>query len=264
MPRGSRSATRSRTERPGLWWIPIVLIVLSIVLITLCVPANGGGGVAAAANAGASGPSPSSICFGRLSTPFKGVEGIISMTEERSCKKRAAARARERARGEYRQQNQRHPHSPAQLAKLPTRSPPSAPQSWAPPPGGIAPRPSTKGSNDGIAVTHGRHELVRPLRPGRVRDQHYRNRAPHQRRAQLGFCHGAGLACARIVKGRLRRHHDDGVRARRFDGLPSDMVISSGEGGTYPMASLSGRSATSRSTRPSSTPHLRSSPFSTF
>ena len=84
---GLSFSNQNQSRRPGLWWIPIVLIVLSIVLITLCVRADGGGAFAAARNAVQTVSKPiEHLCSG-LSTPFKGDASIGTDDEKEQLQK---------------------------------------------------------------------------------------------------------------------------------------------------------------------------------
>lgn len=236
---GLSFSNQNQSRRPGLWWIPIVLIVLSIVLITLCVRADGGGAFAAARNAVQTVSKPiEHLCSG-LSTPFKGVASIGTDDEkEQLQKENEQLRTLVSELEEYRQQNQRL-LTLTQLADTYALTTVSATvvdttSGWD--------RTATinKGSNDGIAVgmgvmsscgLYGQVESVTSTTATvrLINDAHSSVSAMVQ-----------GSRARGIVKGAY-----DGTMTMEYVPVGStvaegDMVISSGEGGTYPHGILVG------------------------
>ena len=72
---------QSQNRRSGLWWVPIVLIVISVMLITLCVRFGNSGPFAVARGVVQTVTKPVERVCSLVSTPFSNI-GAIDVDEE--------------------------------------------------------------------------------------------------------------------------------------------------------------------------------------
>ncbi len=102
------SFNQSQNRRPGFWWIPVVLIIISVMLITLCVRLEGGGPFAVARGAVQTVTKPLEGVCSVISTPFRNIgasgesEEVAKLEKENSQLRTLVAELEE-----YRQQDQR-------------------------------------------------------------------------------------------------------------------------------------------------------------
>lgn len=105
---GLSFSNQSQNRRPGFWWIPVVLIIISVMLITLCVRLEGGGPFAVVRGAVHTVTKPiESVCT-IISTPFRSIgarsnsEEVAKLEQENMQLRTLVAELEE-----YRQQDQR-------------------------------------------------------------------------------------------------------------------------------------------------------------
>ncbi len=108
MPGLSFGSNQTQRRRPGLWWIPVVLIIVAIALITLCIRFDNGGPFAAVRNAVHTVTSPIQSALSQIPSPIKGIESMgrdetIAQLEQENQQLRTLVAELE----EYRQQGQR-------------------------------------------------------------------------------------------------------------------------------------------------------------
>lgn len=99
---------QSQNRRSGLWWVPIVLIVISVMLITLCVRFGNSGPFAVARGVVQTVTKPVERVCSLVSTPFSNI-GAIDVDEEvaRLKEENSQLRTLVAELEEYRQQDQR-------------------------------------------------------------------------------------------------------------------------------------------------------------
>lgn len=105
---GLSFSNQSQNGRPSFWWIPIVLIVVSVMLITLCVRFEGGGPFAVARGVVHTVTKPIESVCSAISSPFRSV-GRPSNSEEMAKLEQENRQLRTLVAEleEYRQQDQR-------------------------------------------------------------------------------------------------------------------------------------------------------------
>jgi rod shape-determining protein MreC len=108
MPGLSFANSQTQQRRPGRWWIPVVLIILSVALITLSVRFDNGGPFAVARDAVQSVTKPVQVACSGLSTPFKSLQNVgtsdeVAQLEQENEQLQTLVAELE----EYRQQDQR-------------------------------------------------------------------------------------------------------------------------------------------------------------
>lgn len=105
---GLSFSNQSQNRRSGLWWIPIVLIVISVMLITLCVRFGGSGPFAVARTVVQTVSKPIERVGSLVSTPFSNI-GVVNVDEEvaRLEEENRQLRTLVAEMEEYRQQDQR-------------------------------------------------------------------------------------------------------------------------------------------------------------
>lgn len=105
---GLSFGSQSQNRRSGLWWVPIVLIVISVMLITLCVRFENGGPFAVARGIVQTITKPVERVGSIISTPFSNI-GTGNDSEEvaRLQQENAQLRTLVAELEEYRQQDQR-------------------------------------------------------------------------------------------------------------------------------------------------------------
>ena len=77
---GLSFSNQSQNARPNLWWIPVVLIVISVMLITLCVRFEGGGPFAVARGVVHTITKPIESVSSVISTPLNFLSSYLSIT----------------------------------------------------------------------------------------------------------------------------------------------------------------------------------------
>ncbi len=99
---------QSQNRRSGLWWIPIVLIIISVMLITLSVRFAGTGPFAVARGIVQTATKPVEQVCSLISTPFANI-GVVNVDEEvaRLQEENSQLRTLVAELEEYRQQDQR-------------------------------------------------------------------------------------------------------------------------------------------------------------
>lgn len=99
---------QSQNRRSGLWWIPIVLIIISVMLITLSVRFAGTGPLAVARGIVQTVTKPVEQVCSLISTPFANI-GVVNVDEEvaRLQEENSQLRTLVAELEEYRQQDQR-------------------------------------------------------------------------------------------------------------------------------------------------------------
>ena len=105
---GLSFSNQGQNRRPGLWWIPVVLIIISVMLITLCVRLEGGGPFAVVRGAVQTVTKPLENVCSVISTPFRNI-GATSNSEELAKLEQENMQLRTLVAEleEYRQQDQR-------------------------------------------------------------------------------------------------------------------------------------------------------------
>ncbi len=105
---GLSFGSQSQNGRPSFWWIPIVLIVISVMLITLCVRLEGGGPFAVARGVVHTVTKPIESVCSAISAPFHSIgkssnSAEVAKLEQENRQLRTLVAELE----EYRQQDQR-------------------------------------------------------------------------------------------------------------------------------------------------------------
>ena len=240
MPGLSFSGNQSQSKRPGLWWIPVVLIVISIALITLCVRFENAGPFAYARTAVHTVSKPIEMLCSGLSAPCDAIRGAGQDEQVAALKKEnEQLRTLVAELEEYRQQDQRLT-TLVQLADTYGLETVSAEvvgttTGWN--------RTSTinKGSNDGIQVGMGVMSSCGLY--GQVE-------SVTATTATIRLVNDANSSVSAMVQSSRAR----GILNGAYDGTltleyvpvdkpigEGDIVISSGQGGTYPRGLVIGR-----------------------